>query len=151
MALRVPIFEVHDIATTEWPRPVSIRRFLARCAPESLLPLFLALKLVRVAVGVSRLMPHQFHEPLRRLALDLEHHGSLQCAQPIMDEKKRNEDYRDTDRYEPLVADVTWRMEHKPLCRELVVELLNERLKGRVLQAQPERRDPALKKFLVAQ
>src|SRR5205809_7990574 len=119
MALRVPIFEVHDIATTEWPRPVSIRRFLARCAPESLLPLFLALKLVRVAVGVSRLMPHQSHEPLHRLALDLEHHGSLQCAQPLTADKKLAEDYRATHRDEPRVADMTCTTEHTPTCPDL--------------------------------
>src|SRR5207245_2688538 len=66
MALRVPIFEVHDIATTERPRPVSIRLFLARCAAESLLALLLPLQLVPVAVAVPRPTPAQFLDVLRR-------------------------------------------------------------------------------------
>src|SRR5213079_2144605 len=42
MALRIPVFEMHNVAATERPRPVSIRRLLARRLSENLLPLFLA-------------------------------------------------------------------------------------------------------------
>src|SRR6266542_5374225 len=118
MALRIPILEMHDVAAAEWARPVSIRRLLVRRLPENPLPRFLALKLVSVAVGVSRLVPHQFHEPLWSLALDLEHHRPLQRAQPIVDEKKRHEDRRDPDGHEPFIADVGWRMKREPVCRK---------------------------------
>src|SRR5436305_7328468 len=151
MALRMPVFEMHDVAATERPRPVSIRRLLARCGPENLLPLFLARKLVSVGVRVSRLVPHQLHKPLFRSALDLEHHRPLQRAQPIVDEKKRDEDRRDADRHEPLIADVTWRMKPKSLFRKLVVELLDQWFERRAVQSQAELGDAAFEKFLVAQ
>src|SRR5580765_8420122 len=57
MALRVPILEMHDVTAAKRARPISIRRFLARCRPENLPPLFLARKLIGVGVGVPRLMP----------------------------------------------------------------------------------------------
>src|SRR6266478_6005764 len=128
MTLRIPILEMHDIAATERARPVSVRRFLARRRSESLLPLFLTRKLIGVGVSVPRLMPHQFHKPLARPSLDLEHHRPLQRAQAVVDEKKRHEDRRDTDGHEPFIADVTWRMKHKSLCRKLVVELPDKRV-----------------------
>ena len=59
---------------------------------------------------MRRLVPDQFHEPLRRPALDFEHHRLLQRAQPVVHEKKRHEDRRDADRHEPFIADVTGRM-----------------------------------------
>src|SRR6266478_7524304 len=58
MTLRVPILEMHDVATAERARPISIRRLLARCRPENLPPLFLARKLIGIGVGVSRFVPH---------------------------------------------------------------------------------------------
>src|SRR5205814_9732615 len=109
MTLRIPILEMHDVTAAERARPVSIRRLLARRLPENLLPLFLARKLVSVGVSVARLVSHQFHKPLARFALDLEHHRPLKCAQPAMGEKKRHEKCGDTDRCEPCVADVVWR------------------------------------------
>src|SRR5205814_8043783 len=81
MTLRIPVFEMHDVAAAERARPVSVRRLLARRRSESLLPLFLARKLVGIGVGVPRLVPYQLHEPLFRSALDLEHHRPLQRAQ----------------------------------------------------------------------
>src|SRR6266536_5538651 len=147
MRLRVPILEMHDVAATERARPVGIWRLLVRRLPESLLPRFLALKLVSVAVGVSRLVPHQFHEPLWSLALDLEHHRPLQRAQPIVDEKKRHENRRNTDGHEPFIADVGWRMKREPVGRKLLVKLSDERFQCCSLEAQAEHRDPALEKF----
>src|SRR5437773_8789092 len=151
MALRIPVFEMHDVAATERPRPVSIRRLLARRLSENLLPLFLARKLVSVGVRVSRLVSHQLHKPLFRSALDLEHHRPLQRAQPVVDEKKRDEDRRDADWHEPLIANVRWRMKRESICRKFVVELPDERFECRAVEPQPELGDAAFEKFLVAQ
>ena len=54
-------------------------------------------------------VPDEFHEPLGRAAFNLEHHRSLQCAKPIVDEKKRQEDRRYADGHKPFIADVTGR------------------------------------------
>ncbi len=96
-------------------------------------------------------MPDQFHKPLRRPALDLEHHRLLQLPQPVVHEKKRHEDRRDPDRHEPFIADMTWRMKDQPVRRKLVVKLPDERFDRRALEPQPELGDAALEKFLVAQ
>ena len=96
-------------------------------------------------------MSHQLHKPLFRSSLDLEHHRPLQRAQPVVDEKKRHEDRRNTNRHEPFIADVGWRMKRKPVYRKLLVELSDERLQCCSLEAQAKRGDPALEKFLVAQ
>ena len=72
-------------------------------------------------------------------------------AQPVVHEKKRNEDRRNTDRHEPFIADVTRRMKHQSLRRKLVVKLLDERLERRALEPQPELGDAAFEKLLVAQ
>src|SRR5438034_5541740 len=138
MALRIPVFEMHDVAAAERARPISIRRLLARRGPESLLPLFLARKLVGIGVRVSRLVPHQFHKPLFRSALDLEHHRPLQRAQPVVDEKKRNENRLDTNWNEPFITDVTGRMKYKAVSRKLVVELPNERFERCAVEPQTE-------------
>ena len=106
MALRVPIVEIDDVTAAEWTWPVGIRCFLPRCAPEDLAPLFLAGKLIGVGVGVRCFMPHQFHKPFRRTALDFEHHCPLQRAESVVHEKKRYKDRRHAHRYEPFVADV---------------------------------------------
>ncbi len=113
MALRIPVVEIHDITAAERARLIKTRRLFARRPPESLLPLFFPRQLIGIAVGMRRLMPHQFHEPLGRPALDLEHHRLFQRAQSIVDEKKGNENRRDADRHEPFIADVTGRMQHQ--------------------------------------
>ena len=82
---------------------------------------------------------------------DFEHHCPLQRPQPIVHEKKRNEDGRDTDRHEPFIADVTGRMKGESLGRKLVVELPDQRFQRRALEPQTERGDAAFEKFLVAQ
>ena len=64
---------------------------------------------------MRRLVPDQFHEPLRRSALDFEHHRPLQRAQPVVHEKKRHENRRDADRHEPFIADMTRRMKDQAL------------------------------------
>ena len=151
MALRIPVVEMHHVAAAKRARPIKARRLFVRRLPESLLPLFLALKLIGVAVSVCRLVSHQFHEPLCRLALDLEHHRPLQRAQPVVHEKKRHEDRRDPDRHKPFIADVTRRMKREPMRRKLVIELTDERFERRSLEAQPELGDAALEKFVVAQ
>src|SRR6185369_9268029 len=109
----------------------------------------LSLKLKCVAVSVRHLVPHQFHEPLRRFALDFEHHCPLQCPEPIVHEIKRNEDGRDTNRHEPFIADVSWRMKREPSDGKLVVELPDQRFERRALEPQTERGDATLEKFLV--
>jgi hypothetical protein len=88
---------------------------------------------------VTGFVSHQFHEPLRCSPFDFEHHRPLQRAQPVVNEKKWNEDRRYADGDEPFIADVTWRMKHQFLCRKFVVQLSGERLKRRALQPQSER------------
>ena len=83
-------------------------------------------------------MPYQSHEPVGRLSLDFEHHRPLQRAQPVVHEKKRNEDRRDTDRHEPFIADVSWRMKRESLGRKLIVKLPDERFERRALEPQTE-------------
>src|SRR5438552_10848273 len=151
MTLRVPILEMHDIAPTKRARSVSVRRFFARRRSKNLLPLFFARKLIGVGVSMPRLVPHQFHKPLARAALDLEHHRPLQRAQPVIDEKKRHEDRRNADRHEPFIADVTWRMKRESLSRKLVVKLPDEWFERRALEPQAELGDAAFEKILVAQ
>src|SRR5439155_22895672 len=150
MTLRVPILEMHDIAPTKRARSVSVRRFFARRRSKNLLPLFLARKLIGVGISVPRLVPHQLHKPLFRSALDLEHHRPLQRAQPVVNEKKRDEDRGDADWNEPLIANVTWRMKHESVRRKLVVELTDERFNRRAVQSQAELGDAAFEKILVA-
>src|SRR5205823_12696300 len=150
MTLRIPVFEMHDVAAAERARPVSVRRHLARRRPENLPPHFLPRKLVGIGVGVPRLMSHQLHKPLFRSALDLEHHRPLQRPQPVVDEKKRHEDRRNANWHEPFITDVTRRMKHKTVGRKLLVELPDELLECSALEAQAELGDTALDKFLVA-
>src|SRR5438876_9164970 len=114
MALRVPVLEVNNITAAEWTRPIGARRFLVRCRPETTLPFFLSLQLISIAVGVSRFVSHQFHEPFRRTAFHFEHHGALQRAQPVMHEEERNKNRRTADRHEPFIAEVAWRLKHTP-------------------------------------
>ncbi|PYL52184.1 MAG: hypothetical protein DMF33_08210 [Verrucomicrobia bacterium] len=73
---------------------------------ETLPPFFPTRQLIGVHVRMTGLVPHQFHEPLRRLAFNLEHHRAFQRTQPIVHKKKRNKDRRDTDWYKPFIADV---------------------------------------------
>ncbi len=109
MTLRVPIIEMHDVAATKRPRMVDIGRLLARGPAKGLLPFFLSRQLVGVTVGVGGFVPDESHEPLSGSALHFEHHRFLQRAQPIVHQKKRNENCRDADRNKPFVADVTRR------------------------------------------
>src|SRR4029450_7091713 len=98
MTLRIPILKMNDVATAEWAWPVSVRRFLPRCLPETLLPFFPTRQLISVHVSVPRFMPHQLHEPLRRPTFNFEHHRALERAQPVVHQKKRNKDRSNTDR-----------------------------------------------------
>src|SRR6266404_1124073 len=100
---------------------------------------------------MTGLVPHQFHEPLRHLTLDFEHHLPLQHAEPIVDEKERNEDRWDPDRHEPFIANMGWWMKHQSLCRELIVKLSDEWLERRALEPQPKLGNTTLEKLLVAQ
>src|SRR5262249_46640221 len=127
MTLRVPILKVNDVTAAKRPRPVSVRRFLTRCLPETLLPFFPARQLIRIHVSVPRLVPHQLHEPLGRLAFHLEHHRALQRAQPVVREKKWDKDGRYPNWNEPFIPNVTRRMKRQAFCRELVIELSDER------------------------
>src|SRR5262249_51888261 len=117
MTLRVPVFEMHHITAAERSRSVSVWRFLARSLPKELLPFLLPSKPIRVHISVTRFMSHQFHEPLRRLSLDLEHHRPLQRPQSVVNKEKRNKNCRYADWYKPLIADVTRRMKRESLCR----------------------------------
>ena len=58
-------------------------------------------------------MSHQLHEPLGRLSFDLEHHSPLERPQPIMREKKRNENGWDANWHKPFVTDMARRMKHE--------------------------------------
>ncbi|PYK88036.1 MAG: hypothetical protein DMF47_01260, partial [Verrucomicrobia bacterium] len=71
--------------------------------------------------------------------------------QPVVREKKRYEDRRDTDRHEPFIADVTRRMKRQPVRRKLVVKLPDERFECRALEPQAQLGDAAFEKILVAQ
>ena len=151
MTLRVPILQMHHVTATERARPVRVRRFLTRCLPETLLPFFPARQLIGIHVSVTRLVPHQFHKPLRRFAFHFEHHRALQRAQPVVHEKERNENRRDADRYKPFIAYVTRRMKQESLCRKLVIKLPDQRFECRSLEPQAKRGDTAFEKFLIAQ
>ena len=101
---------------------------------------------------MRRLVPHQFHEPLGRPALDLEHHRLFQRTQPVVDEKERNENRRDADRHEPFIADVTGRTTAPARVRcKLVVKLPDERFQRGAFEPQAEFGDAAFEKFLIAQ
>src|ERR1700726_3160456 len=148
VALRIPIVQMHDVAATERAWPVGVRCLFARRGPKNLPPLFLSRKLVGVGIGMCCLVPHQFHEPFRRLALDLEHHRPLQRTEPVVHEKKRHEDRRDTNGYKPFIADVSWRMKYEPLRRKLVIKLPDKRFESRAIEPQAELGDAAFEKFL---
>ena len=75
---------------------------------------------------------------------DFEHHLLFELAQPVVDEKKRNENRRDADRHEPFIADVTRRMKGQAFGRKLVVELLDERFERRAFESQRQFGDAAL-------
>ncbi len=72
----------------------------------------------------------------------------LQRAQPVVDEKKRNENRRDADGHEPFIANMTGRMKREALGRKLVVKLPDERLQRRALKPQTELGDAALEEIL---
>ena len=77
---------------------------------------------------------HQSHKPFLRLALNFQDHFALQPPQPVVHEKERDEDRRDSDRTKPLVTDKTWRLKRETFHREFVIELLDQRLPLRPLQ-----------------
>ena len=151
MALRIPVVQVHHVGPAVGARPVKLWRFVGRGQPERALPLPFPVELIRVGIGVSRFVAHQAHKPLGRFSFDLEHHPALEFPQPLVHEKERNENRRDADRDEPFVADMTGRVKHQALMRQLGVELLNERVQGRALQLQAELRDSFLQQLVVAQ
>ncbi len=86
------------------------------------------LHFVGIAIGVGCFMPHEFHEPLLGSALDFQHHGPLERAQPVMHQIKGDENCRDPDGHKPFVAHVTRRMKGQALARKFVVELFDQRL-----------------------
>src|ERR1700726_1490074 len=125
MGLGIPIVQGHYKTTAERSWPIKTRRFFVRRVTEKLLPPFLGVKAIRVHVGVGGLVPDQFHEPLRRFPLDFEHHGPFQRAQPVVHQKKRNENRWDSYRDEPFVADVAGWMKYQSFPGQLVVKLLD--------------------------
>ena len=86
-----------------------------------------------------------------RSAFDFEHHRALERAQPVVDQKERHKDRRNTDRHEPFIADVTGRMKDEPLGRKLIVKLFDQRLECRPLEPQTELGDAAFEKLLIVQ
>src|SRR5204863_7441420 len=56
-----------------------------------------------------------------------------------------------TDRHEPIIADVTGRMKDEALGRKLIVKLFDQRLEYCPLEPQPELGDAALEKLFVTQ
>src|SRR5207249_3026836 len=106
---------------------------------------------VGIHIGVTGLVPHQFHEPLWRLAFDLEHHRPLQRAEPIVYKEERNENRRNADRHEPLIANVRWWMKRESLGGKLRVKLLDQRLQRCRLKRQTQLRNPTLEKILIAE
>src|SRR6267154_1801702 len=93
----------------------------------------------------------QKSSPIFCSTFDLEHHCPLQRAQPIVDQKERHKDSRNTDRHEPFIADVTARMKDEPLGRKLIIKLFDQRLECRPLEPQTELGDAALEKLLIVQ
>ena len=106
--------------------------------------------MVGVVVSMRRLVADQFHEVIGSFAFDFEHHFPFQRPQPVMHEKKRNENRGNPDRHKPFIADVTARMKDESFRRKLVVQLLNQWLEGRPLKSQPELGDADLEQLLVA-
>ena len=51
-----------------------------------------------------------------------------------MYKEKWNEDRRNADRNKPLIADMTLRMKYQPFCRELFVQLGDQRLERSSLE-----------------
>src|SRR6266550_6689849 len=151
MTLRIPVVEVHHITAAEWAGSIGIGCFIVGSLPKNLLPRFVARKVIGVVVSVGRLMPDQFHKPLFSSAFDLEHHCPLQRAQPIVDQKERHKDRRNTDRHEPFIADVTGGMKDEALGRKLIIKLFDQRLECRPLEPQTELGDAALEKLFVTQ
>src|SRR4029077_15888179 len=115
MCLSIPIVQMHYVTAAERTRPIKAGGLFVRCLPEHLLPLFFPGQPVGIHVSVTGLVPHQFHEPLRRLAFDLEHHRPPQRAEPIVYKEERNENRRNADRHEPLIANVRWWMKRESL------------------------------------
>ena len=96
-------------------------------------------------------MAHEAHEPLRALALDLEHHAALELAQALVGQEERHVDGRDADGHEPLVAHVAGRVKDEALGGEFVVQLLDEGLERGVREGQAELGDLLVEQRLVAQ
>src|SRR5882724_5170827 len=117
MTLRVPVLKMHHVTAAERTGTVRSRGFFARGGAETLLPFFLSLELISVAVSVPRFVPHHFHEPVRGFAFDLEHHRPLQRAQSLVYEKERNKDRGDANRHKPFIANVARRVKYQAFCR----------------------------------
>ena len=69
---------------------------------------------------------------------DFEHHRALECAQPVVHQKKRNKDRRNPNWDEPFIANMTRRMKHQAFCRKLIIEVPDERFECRALEPQSE-------------
>ena len=95
-------------------------------------------------------MPHQFHEPVRRLPFDLQNHFAFEFAQPLVHEKKRDKNRRDANRHEPLITHVTPRMKDQPFRRQLIIKLLHQWFPLRSLQLQAQMRNLFLEQILIA-
>jgi hypothetical protein len=92
--------------------------------------------------------PHEF---LRGIALDLQHHRSLQRDEAVLDEEKRHEDRRDAHGYEPLITDVARRMKNQAASGKLRVKLLDPGLEGRAVEREPERGNAVFEQFGVGE
>ena len=73
-------------------------------------------------------VPDQFHEGFGRFAFNIQHDFSFQLAEPVVRQKKGNEDHRQIDRHKPFIADVARRIEGQPFLREFAVKFFDERL-----------------------
>ena len=116
VALGIPVVQVHHVGTAIRARPVKLRLLGGRQA-EGALPLLFLVELIGVGTGVRGLVSHQPHEPFRRFPFHLEDHLALQSAQPVVHQKKRNENRRDADRNKPFVADVAGQLENQAFPR----------------------------------
>ena len=135
MLLRVPAGHVADKVSRERDGAVVITICAAK-RTEEIVPLRRLVELIRVVEGVPCLMTHVHHD----LASVFEVvHAALKLRQVWVGEVKRNADDRLAGGTAPFVSEVAQRAELvDALGLQFAIELLNESVKRRTFELEPE-------------
>src|SRR5688572_28470782 len=100
---------------------------------------------------MTRLVPHDAHQPLVVATLDFVHEAALEPHQTRMREVEGNRDAWHAVRREPLLRQPEMRSEANTLCGELGVQATHARFERRSREPEPQDAEPHGEQRLVVE